>query len=159
VTLLLERGAHIHAPGRWYGSALHAAAEMGDWEVAELLIDKGAEVDRVDRVRWTGTALQAAAFDGYTSVVEILLKHGANPFAEGGRYGSPFEAAVFIPNLEIVQLLWPPRSLMNHERKILKRALQKAKSFQDGEIMERVVDFLEDKLAETAPHTAFPSLY
>jgi ankyrin repeat protein len=150
VRLLLERGADIHAPGRWYGSALHAAAEIGDWEVAELLIEKGAEVDRADRVRWTGTALQAAAYEGYISVVEVLLKHGANPFSEGGRYGSPFEAAVFMENLEIVQLLCPHRFLMEYERKILTHALEQVKPFRDEEIMERIVGFLENKLAETA---------
>jgi ankyrin repeat protein len=150
VTLLLEAGADIHAPGRWYDSALHAAAEMGDWEVTELLIENGAKVDRGKRVRWTGTVLQAAAYYGYTSVVKVLLKHGANPFSKGGRYGSPFEAAFFMENLEIVKLLCPQRALMSDEREILNRALEKAKPFRDEEIMGRIVGFLENKLGEIA---------
>jgi ankyrin repeat protein len=141
----LEGGADIHAPGRSYGSVLHAAAEMGDWEVTELLIQKGAKVDLVDPVRWTGTALQAAAYYGCTSVVKVLLKHGANPFSKGGRCGSPFEAAF----LEIVQLLCPQRSLISDETEILNRALEKAKPFRE-KIMGRIVGFLGDKLGGIA---------
>lgn len=92
--------------------------------------------------------MQAAAYYSYTSVVKVLLKHRANPFSKGRRYSSPFEAALFIENLEIIQLLYPQRSLISNKREILNHTLEKAKLFRDEEIIKQIIGFLKNKLRE-----------
>ena len=57
-------------------SALHVAAIVGQYEVAELLIQKGADVNF--RGNDGGTALHAAAFLGQYEIAELLIQKGAD---------------------------------------------------------------------------------
>src|SRR5262245_59191921 len=56
-------------------------AAQGPWpngaQVARILIDAGADVDR--QCEHGRTALHMAAAWGHVDVVQLLLKHGANP--------------------------------------------------------------------------------
>ena len=57
-------------------SALHLAARYGKKDVAELLIDKGADINLNNG--WGGTPLSWAKHKGRKGIVELLRKHGAN---------------------------------------------------------------------------------
>jgi ankyrin repeat protein len=99
--LLLEHHIDVNARGGQYGSALAAAASVGDFAFTELLLKHGADVHArggKDNV----TALIAAVEgcrdcrDGrsYEAIIDLLLENGANVNTPGGRYGSALSAAV-----------------------------------------------------------------
>ncbi|KAK4067399.1 uncharacterized protein Triagg1_7579 [Trichoderma aggressivum f. europaeum] len=95
VRLLIEHGASVNAQGGRYGSPLHAAASSSHpqaTQVIKLLLDNGAEIDQPGNDDWK-TALQVACYEGTIEVVRFLLGCGADVNAEGGRYGTPLQAA------------------------------------------------------------------
>jgi hypothetical protein len=57
-------------------TALHLAAVNGYEEMVEMLLKKGAEVDRKNQYDWT--PLHAAAYEGRLAVVVRLMNAGAN---------------------------------------------------------------------------------
>ncbi|MDI6447531.1 ankyrin repeat domain-containing protein [Anaerobaca lacustris] len=69
------RGQHwlLHSPG-W--TPLHGAAAMGNEEIAELLLARGADVNAKDRD--ASMPLHQAAFYGHTTLVGLLVGHGAD---------------------------------------------------------------------------------
>ncbi|MDO5472120.1 MAG: ankyrin repeat domain-containing protein [Akkermansia sp.] len=69
--------ADLHATDRRGYTALHHAAAMGLYEVAAILLERGAEVDATSRSG--ATALILAARSGQHKVGHLLLAHGANP--------------------------------------------------------------------------------
>ena len=58
-------------------SLLYTAARYGKYEIVELLLGKGAQVDFEQEDG--ETALMAASKEGHEEVVELLLRGGANP--------------------------------------------------------------------------------
>ena len=56
---------------------LHNACSYGHLEVAELLVNHGADVNSMDL--WQFTPLHEAASKGKMEVCSFLLAHGANP--------------------------------------------------------------------------------
>jgi ankyrin repeat protein len=74
---LLDKGAKVNRPG-W--TALHYAAAGGDDKIAQLLIERGAQVDALSP-RPTGavTPLMMAAREGQDAMVRLLLARGAKP--------------------------------------------------------------------------------
>ena len=68
-----------------YASALQCAAANGRFEIAEYLIEEGAQVNLV--AGYFGSPLQAACFKGHGAMVELLLKKGAEPNSQGGFHG------------------------------------------------------------------------
>jgi ankyrin repeat protein len=73
-----------HSTDGW--TPLHLAAFFGWVDLANLLIDKGAQVDSRSTNSMQNTPLHAAVAGGGTPLVDLLLKRGANPNAtqEGG---------------------------------------------------------------------------
>ncbi|MCH9683368.1 MAG: ankyrin repeat domain-containing protein [Deltaproteobacteria bacterium] len=76
VTLLLEHGASIDAPGSHYRRALHDAARVGADEAVAVLLERGAAVDLQDR--WGRSAIELAAIHGHDAVVERLRPHASD---------------------------------------------------------------------------------
>ena len=73
-----EKGAAVDLECSFGRRALHIAAKYGHVETVRLLVDKNAEIDKVDRDGWT--PLMIASQGGHAEVVEQLLpflaRHG-----------------------------------------------------------------------------------
>ncbi|CAM1307958.1 Uncharacterised protein g4722 [Pycnogonum litorale] len=97
---------HIESNGADVNSELngrqpiHYAADYGQAEVIEYLIQKGANINAKDRHGIT--ALLAAIYEGHTDCVKILLKKGASKEELAPDGSTYFDAA---EKIEIKQLL------------------------------------------------------
>jgi ankyrin repeat protein len=63
------------------GLPLRCAAGAGHLQVVQLLIERGADVNGVERIAPQGGALHAALSGKHHEITRLLLKHGANPNA------------------------------------------------------------------------------
>lgn len=86
--------------GRYFTSALHAAAHIGCQTTVTWILSHGAQVDRIQ-----GKPLQVAVERGHTGVVRLLLEAGADANLPRGEYGSILHTAVFLERLEIARML------------------------------------------------------
>ncbi|KAJ1323628.1 ankyrin repeat domain-containing protein 50 [Microdochium nivale] len=86
---------------------LQEAAEKGHFEIAEWLLDNGADVNSNAQPECGATALQLAAIGGYGGIMEILINRGADLNAPGavinGR--TALEGAAEHGRLDAVKLL------------------------------------------------------
>ncbi len=82
---------------------LTIASWSGNYEIAEYLIDKKANVDC--RNDWQNTALHNAAQKGYNDIIALLLANGANVNARGTSGNSSLFFAVGNEHLESAKLL------------------------------------------------------
>jgi ankyrin repeat protein len=85
------------------GHSLMNAVEHEQYEMAELLLDKGADVNAQGGIY--GNPLQAASSGGHEQVVKLLLDKGANVNVEGGEYGNAPQAASARGHEQVVKLL------------------------------------------------------
>lgn len=106
---LLEHGAEINAMSRStkpfvpQNTALHAALAGRNWDVAELLVDRGADVNSIDN---RGLApLHNAVFGGNAQVVALLLIKGAEVNVRDQQGRSPLSLAVEKGHAEVADLL------------------------------------------------------
>jgi ankyrin repeat protein len=104
---LLEYAANPHLTGARWGSAIHAAAQSGDREVVERLLDLGVSSNLV--AGRYGYVLQAACNPqssvDYMSCVRVLLARGADVIARGGKYETALQCAAKHGTLNAVRLL------------------------------------------------------
>ena len=94
VKYLLEEGADVNKRfGQRGQTVLHWAARKGHYDVAKLLIARGANISVHDNM--IDTPLHAASFESHTNVVKLLLDAGvdANMLGQGGRTAL-YEAAM-----------------------------------------------------------------
>ena len=70
---------------------LHDVAINGDFEIADLLLQNGAEVDAV--ASYNQTPLHFAADQGNLKVVEVLLKYGARKDVKDWDGDTPLDLA------------------------------------------------------------------
>ena len=82
---------------------LHEAARQGQTDVAESLIEDGADVEALDESG--ATPLVAAALAGQTNLVTVLLEHGADPSGRDAGGFTALHAAAHMGHLDIVELL------------------------------------------------------
>jgi ankyrin repeat protein len=86
------------------GNPLQAAAFHGHLDAIDILIKKGATIDRKNG--FFGTALQAAASQKHVAAVELLLRAGADANAVSeGYYGIALNAACSLGFYRVVQKL------------------------------------------------------
>ncbi len=111
VTALLEAGANPNTgsdQGAGGMSPLSAAAAVGDLDLAELLLDHGADIDGGDLGAGEMTPLAVAAGSGKPEMLSFLLSRGADPNGQvdNDRAGpAPLWAAVLANDVSMVRLL------------------------------------------------------
>jgi len=91
VRCFLLRGADVNVKEHDC-TVLHAAAALGQKEVAELLIDKGADVDAKNQN--CETPLHLAAMYCKTELAELLIEKGADVNAKDGAGCTPLDYTI-----------------------------------------------------------------
>lgn len=112
VDCLLEDGKalvdlKLNGEGAPYASPLEAVARVGDCNMVDLLVKKGATVDLLLEHGPYGSALIAAVSEGHLKVVQTLVDKGAeiDLSVKHGDYGSALIAAAATGNREIIKFL------------------------------------------------------
>ena len=133
--LLIDRGAVVDKSAGANETVLHAAAESGKVEFAELLLAKGSDINAADdfggsplsrAAMWqpamafwlierganvnalndtAASPLQAAAHGGDTALVKTLLEKGADPNWHGGGWEYPLHSAITGGHADVVGIL------------------------------------------------------
>ena len=80
-----------------------AINEEVNYQIVELLIEKGADVNAVGELETT--PLHLAAYWDHKDIAELLINNGADVNAEGKQGETPFDSASFAKNDEISELL------------------------------------------------------
>lgn len=76
-TALLDAGADVNLQQAKYGwTLLHITIRRGRDAMVQLLIDKGADLNRIDGVGWT--PLMESIMDDKPALCKLLLEHGAD---------------------------------------------------------------------------------
>jgi cytohesin len=107
--LLIAKGLDVNAKTTKYGEAkdatpLHAAAGMGNINVAEVLIKNGAELDAKFSENHH-TPLHLVAREGHKAVVELLIANGADVNAKMKHGETPLDLAILKEHKELADLL------------------------------------------------------
>lgn len=84
---------------------LHHAAWNGQATVAQLLLERGAEVDALRRDKSPTTALEMASYFGHTSTVRVLLERGADPNRAVFEGNTPLHKAAQGGHVDVLRLL------------------------------------------------------
>ena len=82
---------------------LHFAAEGGNPEVVEFLINNGSAIDARDMCDWT--PLHKASRNGHLKVVQLLVQNGAELDAKTLNFRTPIDIASENGHRDIVNLL------------------------------------------------------
>ena len=107
--LLLEHDVDVNARKKNGFTPLHSAALNGRLEIAQVLLDHGANSNAVDEIR--ETALHLVSRGEYNSqdlgvrISRLLLKHGADVHAKNKYHHTALSLAAFNGRLEITRLL------------------------------------------------------
>ena len=109
IRLGLEFGADPGAVTSPYdGTALIAAAHLGQVETVQALIDAGAPLDHVNNLGWTALIESVVLGDGgerHTAVLKALLEAGADPALTDRNGATPLGLATEYGYTEMVQVL------------------------------------------------------
>jgi ankyrin repeat protein len=85
---------------------LHAAADEGHKEIAELLITNGADVDGKYNTNYnTKTPLHYAAGEGHKEIIELLIANGADVDVKTPSQNTALDLAVIFKHTETADLL------------------------------------------------------
>ena len=90
VKRMLKQGANPSEPTRFGECSFYSAADRGDVEMAQLMLDHGADVNFAEGDK---TPLGAACRRGYTETARFLLENGADPDYMPEKYISALNCA------------------------------------------------------------------
>lgn len=97
VTRLLEEGTPVDSENASGETALYLAAKRGHVAVVELLLERGADINKTIESSFgsEGTALHVAVNWGHIDVVRLFLDSGADPNLVDRQAGPPLHIAIF----------------------------------------------------------------
>ena len=101
---MLDVGVPVDSEDEFGRTALQYAAYRNETDVTELLLSRGADVNKRSD-RYHSTALHHAVFSINTDVIKVLLKHGASTNIKDGRGRTPIDYARGQNNEAAVRLL------------------------------------------------------
>jgi len=105
VQWLIGKGARVNSePMHW--SALHYAVFADHWEVANLLLQNGADINA--RSTNGSSVLMMAVYDGHEAIVRRLLARGADVAVKNDRGDGALEWAFKFEHLGIARLVADP---------------------------------------------------
>lgn len=107
----LQHEPHFRANPREYLEALDdegntpliTASTKGHYQVAELLLQRGASLTTQNSRSEGGSALHQAVLRGHSHIAELLLYHGANPFVENIKGFTAMDLACSTKNVDILR--------------------------------------------------------
>nr|BAN20704.1 ankyrin 2,3/unc44 [Riptortus pedestris] len=102
--LLEEAGGDLDAEEAWGRTLLHLAANGGHTQVAEWLLDRGADPNSICNSQ-LNTPLHVAASGGHTDIMRLLLERGAILECPDIDDGTPLVSAIRHDQPEAVKLL------------------------------------------------------
>lgn len=142
VLKLIEKGEDTNQRRPEDGAtALMFAATYGHFDVVKLLMEHGADINKVT---YDGNnALFFTVVAGHVEIIEHLIEFGA-PVDKGCRNVTPLEKASSLGNLKVVELLIKRGAVINRGFFDGSNALCLAKAFGH----ENVVKFLKSKGAK-----------
>ncbi|GFF75843.1 purine and uridine phosphorylase [Aspergillus lentulus] len=144
--LLAENRNSIDEGDNTGWNALMWASLNGDEEVAELLLELGADANVQGGE--CGSALQAASVGGHEEVIQVLLEQGANANAQGGFYGNALQAASIGGHENIVQMLLDHGANANAQGGVYDNALQAASKGGYEKLVQVLLDHGADANAQ-----------
>jgi ankyrin repeat protein len=102
--LIVEHSQDVNARGfDEKETPLHVASRQGHADVAQLLLEHGADADAQDDLK--RTPLLRASEEGHVKVARLLLEHGTDTEARDDEGWSPLERASFGGHVEVAQVL------------------------------------------------------
>lgn len=124
VELLLARSAKVNIYDGNGFTPLYAAVFYNQIEMAQLLIEHGADVNEVNEYCGERSLLHEAAENNYFEIVQVLVEYGANINAQD-RYGkTPLHTAIEEEHLEVAKYLYDKKANINIKDCQGKTALQ-----------------------------------
>jgi ankyrin repeat protein len=121
-----------YSPDGW--TALHL--NWGNPQIAELLLDGGADINAVSKNRFIATPLQSALAAQWTAVARLLIARGANVNCRGDGGFSPLHEAASSGQLEIARLLLDHGAKIDAKTDDGKTPLDIAREFKQDEIVK-----------------------
>ncbi|THX67332.1 hypothetical protein D6D08_06737 [Aureobasidium pullulans] len=129
-----ESGMDVEGKDEDGRSALYWASGLGHERIAQMLLDKGADVNAPGG--HYGNALQAASVGGYDKIVQLLLDKGTDVTAQGGQYGNALQAASYYGYGKIVQTLLDKGADVNAQGGLYGNTLQAASTGGHDQIVQ-----------------------
>ena len=109
----IASGTDVETIDNWNGkTAMHYAAEYGNIEIAQLLIEAGADVQHRDFDK--ATALHHAAVGGFVDIVKLLLENGADINAKDKAGEAAMDGAAFFGHTNVADLLKSYYRIVNY---------------------------------------------
>lgn len=100
---LIRRNIDINKLDRDKRSPLECCCEYNRYNIAKVLLEKGAIVNTIDR--WGNNPLWRATFNRNAELVELLMRYGANPQNVNKAGKTPLDFAKQINNEKLIELL------------------------------------------------------
>lgn len=104
---LLSSGASAHDLDEQYVTALQVACSRSRYEIVDLLLDQGADINAPMDPSSTvaSTALKAAAYEGDEKLIRLLLKRGADVNGEDDSGNTALQEACRMGHDGVIELL------------------------------------------------------
>ncbi|KAM8856304.1 protein TANC1-like isoform 2-T3 [Spinachia spinachia] len=138
-TFLLEQAAAVVQQVNRRGvSPLFCAVRQGHWQIAEMLLEHGADINISDKQG--RTLLMVAACEGHLSTVEFLLSKGASLTSMDKEGLTPLSWACLKGHKNVVQFLVEKGAVIDHTDKNGRTPLDLAAFYGDAEIVQYLVE-------------------
>lgn len=142
VRLLLEREADISASNG--ATVLMIAAENGNTEILDMLLDNGADIEHKDSYGYT--ALMYAAWNGKVDALRLLLDRGANIEANDNLFATALIYAARCDRVETVQLLLERGAKFEVKDRFGSTALMAAQEKQNHDVISILSSYTANQL-------------